>query len=96
MACWYAAKYFIDGDTNMQLPNIALQAQSHVIVYFLVLQGGNHFDKRLALASTMRLTMPKRSKVLRASRSIRVTVTTSPGGQLAERMVVMQVGCVTE
>jgi hypothetical protein len=28
----------------------------------------------------MRLTMPNRSKVLRASRSIRVTVTTSLGG----------------
>jgi hypothetical protein len=31
------------------------------------------------LASAMRLTMPNRSKVLRARRSIRVTVTTSPG-----------------
>jgi hypothetical protein len=32
----------------------------------------------------MRLTMPNRSKVLRASRSIRVTVTTSPGGEAAQ------------
>jgi hypothetical protein len=41
-------------------------------------------DRNSAFASTMRLTMPNRSKVLRASRSIRVTVTTSPGGQLVE------------
>jgi hypothetical protein len=39
------------------------------------------------LASTIRLMMPNKSKVLRASRSIRVTVTTSPGGQLAEHPV---------
>jgi hypothetical protein len=32
---------------------------------------------KLPMASTMRLTMPKRSKVLRASRSIRVAVTFS-------------------
>jgi len=30
---------------------------------------------------TMRLKMPNKSKVLRASRSIRVTVTTSPGAR---------------
>ena len=36
-------------------------------------------SKLRALASTMRLTMPNRSNVLRASRSMRVTVTTSPG-----------------
>jgi hypothetical protein len=34
-----------------------------------------------ALASTMRLTMPNRSKVLRAARSMPVTVTTSPGSR---------------
>ena len=34
---------------------------------------GSAKDRNCALASTMRLTMPNRSKVLRASRSIRVT-----------------------
>ena len=34
----------------------------------------------LAFAPTMRLTMLNRSKVLRASRSMRVTITTSSGG----------------
>jgi hypothetical protein len=43
---------------------------------------GSAKDRNCALASTMRLTMPNRSKVLRASRSIRVTVTTSPGASL--------------
>src|SRR5438270_368073 len=36
----------------------------------------------LRLASAMRLTMANRSKALRASRSMRVTVTTSPGASL--------------
>jgi len=45
---------------------------------------GSAKDRNCALASTMRLTMPNRSKVLRASRSIRVTVTTSPGGEAAQ------------
>jgi hypothetical protein len=40
---------------------------------------GSASDRNSAFASTMRLTMPKRSKVLRARRSMRVTVTTSPG-----------------
>jgi hypothetical protein len=40
---------------------------------------GSASDRNCALASTMRLTIPNRSKVLRARRSIRVTVTTSPG-----------------
>ena len=35
---------------------------------------GSAKDRNCALASTMRLTMPNRSKVLRARRSIRVTV----------------------
>ncbi len=43
---------------------------------------GSAKDRNCASASTMRLTMPNRSKVLRASRSIRVTVTTSPGASL--------------
>jgi hypothetical protein len=43
---------------------------------------GSAEDRNCALASTMRLTMPNRSKVLRARRSIRVTVTTSPGASL--------------
>jgi len=42
---------------------------------------GSANDRNCALASTMRLTMPNRSKVLRARRSIRVTVTTSPGAR---------------
>jgi hypothetical protein len=33
----------------------------------------------------MRLTMPTSSKVLRASRSIRVTVTTSPGASWSSK-----------
>jgi hypothetical protein len=48
---------------------------------------GSAKDRNCALAAKMRLTMPNRSKVLRARRSIRVTVTTSPGGQLAEHPV---------
>ena len=40
-----------------------------------------HPGSELALASTMRLTMLNRSKVLRASRSIRVTVTSSPSSR---------------
>lgn len=36
-------------------------------------------ERNCALASTMRLTIANRSKLLRASRSIRVTVTTSRG-----------------
>jgi len=43
--------------------------------------------RNCALASTMRLTMPNRSKVLRASRSMRVAVATSPGASLAEHPV---------
>jgi hypothetical protein len=43
---------------------------------------GSANDRNCALASTMRLTMANRSKVLRARRSIRVTVTTSPGASL--------------
>jgi len=38
---------------------------------------GSARERNCALASTMRLTMPNRSKVLRARRSIRVTATTS-------------------
>ena len=41
-----------------------------------VLLNGSANDRNCALASTMRLTMPNRSKVLRARRSIRVTITT--------------------
>ena len=40
---------------------------------------GSVKDRNCAFASTMRLTIPNRSRVLRASRSMRVTVTTSPG-----------------
>ena len=40
---------------------------------------GSAKDRNCALASTICLTMANRSKVLRARRSIRVTVTTSPG-----------------
>ena len=40
---------------------------------------GSVKERNCAFASTMRLTMPNRSKVLRASRSLRVTVTKSPG-----------------
>jgi hypothetical protein len=36
------------------------------------------------LASTMRLTMANRSNALRARRSMRVTVTPSPGGKAVE------------
>ena len=36
-------------------------------------------DRNCALASTMRLTMPNKSKVQCARRSMRVTITTSPG-----------------
>jgi hypothetical protein len=43
---------------------------------------GSAKDRNYALASTMRLTMPNRSQVLRARRSFRVTVTTSPGASL--------------
>jgi len=43
---------------------------------------GSASDRNCALASTMRLTMPNRSKVLQGSRSMRVTVTTSPGAGL--------------
>jgi len=43
---------------------------------------GSAKDRNCALTSTMRLTMPNRSKVLRARRSMRVTVTTSPGASL--------------
>src|SRR5262249_44783325 len=43
---------------------------------------GSATDRNCALASTMRLTMPNRSKVLRARRSTRVAVTTSPGASL--------------
>jgi hypothetical protein len=43
---------------------------------------GSANDRNCASASTMRLTMANKSKVLRASRSIRVTVTTSPGPAL--------------
>ena len=45
---------------------------------------GSANDRNYALESAMRLTMPNRSKVLRARRSMRVTVTTSPGGQVLE------------
>ncbi len=45
---------------------------------------GSASDRNCAFASTMRLTMPNRSKVERASRSIRVTVTTSPGAEAVE------------
>ena len=45
---------------------------------------GSASDRNCALASTMRLTMANRSKVLRASRSMRVTVTTSPGARRVE------------
>jgi hypothetical protein len=40
---------------------------------------GSAKDRNCAFASTMRLTMPNRSKVLRARRSMRGTITTSPG-----------------
>ena len=43
-------------------------------------------DRNSALASTIRLTMPNRSNVLRASRSILVTVTTSPGAERLEHL----------
>ena len=45
---------------------------------------GSASDRNCALASTICSTMANRSKVLRASRSIRVTVTTSPGGEAVE------------
>jgi hypothetical protein len=48
---------------------------------------GSAEDRNCALASTLRLTMANRSKVLRARRSIRLTVTTSPGGRLADHPV---------
>jgi hypothetical protein len=40
---------------------------------------GSASERNCALASTMRLTMPNNQKVLRASRSMRVTITASPG-----------------
>ena len=42
---------------------------------------GSASDLNCPPASTIRLTMANRSKVLRASRSIRVAVTTSPGAR---------------
>jgi hypothetical protein len=42
---------------------------------------GSASDRNCPPASTMRLTMAKRSKVERARRSIRVAVTTSPGAR---------------
>ena len=42
---------------------------------------GSASDRNCALASTMRLTTPKRSNVLRASRSIFFTVTAVPGAR---------------
>jgi hypothetical protein len=42
---------------------------------------GSASERNCALASTICLTMANRSKVLRARRSIRVTVTTSPGAR---------------
>jgi hypothetical protein len=46
---------------------------------------GSASERNCALASTICLTMPNRSKVLRARRSIRVTVTTSPGARCFQR-----------
>jgi hypothetical protein len=40
-------------------------------------------DRNCALALTMRLTVPNRSKVERARRSMRVTITTSPTSNLS-------------
>jgi hypothetical protein len=40
---------------------------------------GSASDRNRTSASTMRFTMPNRSKVLRTSQSMRVTITTSPG-----------------
>ena len=42
---------------------------------------GSANDRNWALESTICLTMANRSKVLRARRSMRVTVTTSPGAR---------------
>jgi hypothetical protein len=42
---------------------------------------GSASDRNCPPASTICLTMANRSNVERASRSIRVTVTTSPGGE---------------
>jgi hypothetical protein len=42
---------------------------------------GSAGDRNCALASTIRLTMANRPKALRASRSMRVTVTTSPAAR---------------
>jgi hypothetical protein len=44
---------------------------------------GSAKDRNCAFASTIRLAMPNRSKVLRASPSMRVTVTTSPEASLS-------------
>ena len=44
---------------------------------------GSAKDRDCASTSTIRLTMLNRSKVLRASRSMLVTVTTSPGASLS-------------
>jgi len=44
---------------------------------------GSAGERNCASASTICLTIPNRSKVLRASRSSRVTVTTSPGARLS-------------
>jgi hypothetical protein len=46
---------------------------------------GSTSDRNCAFASTICLTMANRSKVLRARRSMRVTVTTSPGGEAVEQ-----------
>ena len=51
-------------------------------VLVLVSAHGSASDRNSALASTIRLTISNRSKVPRARRSIRVTVTTSPGASL--------------
>ena len=59
---------------------------SSVLVLLLPSARGSESDRNCALASTMRLTMPNRSRVLRASRSILVTVTTSPGAERLEHL----------
>ena len=53
---------------------------------------GSAKDRNCALASTMRLTMPNKSNVLRARRSIRVTVTMSPGASLPVKLTFEEIG----
>jgi quercetin dioxygenase-like cupin family protein len=64
--------------TSARPPSTAIISRP---VLVLVSAHGSASDRNCALASTICLTMANRSKVERASRSMRVTVTTSPGAR---------------